>query len=160
MYVARGDGYYELQSTTCGLWYTAHFASLIYYIKLSTIQWLTERLPFYLMLSFYTVPSLQFVIIISCHTAHSSRSMRWKPLLFPYSYLILCSHYLMAWDLPYYSHTEYHCCYFKVGLTVKTESRHYQSRLVYFSDRHLTVKLNRTYWSSVVSSLYVLIVWS
>jgi len=47
----------------------------------------------------------------------SSRSMRWLPLscfaskcyynLLPYSHSILCSHYLMAWDLPYYLHTEY-----------------------------------------------------
>lgn len=54
----------------------------------------------------------------------SSRSMKWSPQLLPYSNLILCSHYLVVWDLtgdftsecyflgstPYYSHTEYRCC--------------------------------------------------
>ena len=63
--VARGDGCYELQSTTCvyGILLISHHLSTV---KLSTIQWLTERLPFYLMLSFYTVPSLQFVIMYQC----------------------------------------------------------------------------------------------
>ena len=104
-----------------------------YRVRTSTVYLLSEGATSVLVPISFLLKGCDIVIIISCHTAHSSRSMRWKPLLFPYSHLILCSHYLMAWDLPYYSHTEYRCCYFKVGLTVKTESRHYQSRLVFFS---------------------------
>ena len=53
---------------------------------LQYIYWLTERLPF----SFQSLSNLM-VATKSCHTAHSSRSMRWKPLMFPYSHL---AHYV------------------------------------------------------------------
>ena len=132
-WVARGEGYYELQSTTF-VYGILLISQRLSTIKLSTIQWLTERLPFYLMLSFYTVPSLQFVIMFVSYCP-SSRSMKWMPQLLPYSNLILCSHYLMAWDLPYYLHTEYRVATSRLGWQLKLNLA--ITRVDWFSSRLL-----------------------
>ena len=93
-YPLRNERWWILRTSIYDLrlWYTAHFASLLYYCRLiecvilQHICWVKVRPP-------YSHQSLSNLMVAtkSCHTAHSSRSMRWKPLLFPYSHL---AHYV------------------------------------------------------------------
>ena len=88
-----------------------------YRVRTSKVYLLSEGATSVLVPISFLFKGCDIIIIISVSYCPSSRSMRWLPLscfaskyyynLLPCSHSILCSHYLMAWDLPYYLHTEY-----------------------------------------------------
>jgi len=95
--VARGEGYYELNLRLTPRVYCSFRNAYLHSIKSSTTilltselgSWSSELRTTFILLSFYSVPSLHFILLSSVSYCPSSRSMRWIPPKFHIEMLLL-----------------------------------------------------------------------